>query len=187
MSIEIDKRKKIQKNDRPQSANIAPDQFGYPKAQNEFSQTVPTVNLDSEQNLHTLGSSTPSVNAVSNTRHTLALSLPSSVQEELIRDDFIYVPPQNETKQTSNNDCPPKPEKQGVTVSLTSSVIEELFKDDYVYEVSNEETTEQSKEPLVAKQSEQEAPANVRPLEQQQQPCEEPTAQQSEQEAPVDV
>ncbi|RYR54460.1 hypothetical protein Ahy_A06g029739 isoform A [Arachis hypogaea] len=34
----------------------------------------------------------------------LALSLPSSVQEELIRDDFIYVPPQNETQQTSNNE-----------------------------------------------------------------------------------
>ncbi|KAL4293207.1 hypothetical protein AHAS_Ahas18G0105000 [Arachis hypogaea] len=44
--------------------------------------------------------------------HPLALSFPSSVQEELIRDDFIYVPPQNETQQTSNNDCPPEPEKQ---------------------------------------------------------------------------
>ncbi|RYR24737.1 hypothetical protein Ahy_B02g058258 [Arachis hypogaea] len=109
----------------------------------------------------TQGSSTPSVNAASNSRKMclnvtratpdselqivefrqetrsqplevppLALSLPSSVQEELIRDDFIYVPPQNETQQTSNND---------------------------------------------------------RPLEQQQQPCKEPTAQQSEQEALVDV
>ncbi|RYR20456.1 hypothetical protein Ahy_B03g065592 [Arachis hypogaea] len=64
----------------------------------------------------------------------LALSLPSSVQEELIKDDFIYVPPQEETQQTSNNDCPQEAEKQGVTVSLTSSVIEDLFKDDYVYE-----------------------------------------------------
>ncbi|KAL4275436.1 hypothetical protein AHAS_Ahas20G0107000 [Arachis hypogaea] len=100
----------------------------------------------------------------------LAFSLPSSVQEELIRDDFIYVSPQNKTQQTSNNDCPPEPEKQGVTVSLTSSVIEDLIKNDYVYEVSNEdpakEQRQQSQEPL---------------------PCEEPTAQQSEQEAPVDV
>ncbi|RYR69664.1 hypothetical protein Ahy_A03g016219 [Arachis hypogaea] len=61
--------------------------------------------------------------------------------------------------------CPQESEKQGITVSLTSSVIEDLIKDDYVYEVSDED----------------------RPLEQQQQPCEEPTAQQSEQEAPIDV
>ncbi|RYR28010.1 hypothetical protein Ahy_B01g052105 [Arachis hypogaea] len=69
----------------------------------------------------------------------LALSFPSSVQEELMKDDFIYVPPQEETQQTSNNDCPQEAEKQGVTVSFSSSVIEDLFKDDYVYEVSNEE------------------------------------------------
>ncbi|KAL4286975.1 hypothetical protein AHAS_Ahas19G0139900 [Arachis hypogaea] len=107
--------------------------------------------------------------------HPLALSLPISVQEELIKDDFIYVPPQNETQQTSNNDY----------------VIEELIKDDYVYEVSDKdpakEQQQQSKEPLVAQQSEQEAPVNVRPLEQQQQPYEELTTQQSKQEAPVDV
>ncbi|KAL4329288.1 hypothetical protein AHAS_Ahas13G0285100 [Arachis hypogaea] len=83
----------------------------------------------------------------------LALSLPSSIQEELSRDDFIYVPPQNKTQQTSNNDCPPEPKKQGVTRSLTSFVIEEFFKDDNVYEVSDEE---QSQEPPVARQSEQE-------------------------------
>ncbi|RYR65635.1 hypothetical protein Ahy_A03g011561 [Arachis hypogaea] len=156
----------------------------------------------------TQGSSTPSVNAVSNTRATpdselqiiefqqetrsqplevppLALSLSSYVQRELIRDYFLYVPPQNETQQTSNNDCPPEPEKQGVTVSLTSSIIEDLFKDDYVYEVSNEDPTkeqqQQSQEPPVAQQSEQEVPVN------QQQPCEEQTAQQSEQKAPIDV
>ncbi|QHO11703.1 uncharacterized protein DS421_15g500470 [Arachis hypogaea] len=68
----------------------------------------------------------------------LALSLPSSVQEELMKDDFIYVPPQEETQQTSNNDCPQEPKKNGVTGSITSSVIEDLLKDDYVYEVSNE-------------------------------------------------
>ncbi|RYR14550.1 hypothetical protein Ahy_B04g071153 [Arachis hypogaea] len=116
--------------------------------------------------------------------HPLALSLPCLAQEELIKDDFIYVPPQKETQQTSNNDCPPESKKQGVTVSLTSSVIEDLFKDDYVYEVSNEDPTkeqqQQSQEPSVPQQSEQEAPIN------QQQSCEEPTAQQSEQEAPVD-
>ncbi|RYR25071.1 hypothetical protein Ahy_B02g058703 [Arachis hypogaea] len=95
----------------------------------------------------------------------LALSLPSSVQEELIRDDFIYVSPQKETQQTSNNDYPPELEKQGVTVSFTSSVIEDLFKDDYVYEVSNEdpanEQQQQSQEPPVGQQSEKEAPVNV--------------------------
>ncbi|XLU95707.1 hypothetical protein S245_010059, partial [Arachis hypogaea] len=64
---------------------------------------VPTVNLDSKQLLQTQGSSTPSVNAVSNTRPPLALSLSSYVQRELIRDYFLYVPPQNETQQTSNN------------------------------------------------------------------------------------
>ncbi|RYR31832.1 hypothetical protein Ahy_B01g056754 isoform A [Arachis hypogaea] len=71
----------------------------------------------------TQGSSTPSVDAASNTRKLclnvtratpesevqiveppLALSLPSSVQEELMKDDFIYVPPQEETQQTSNNE-----------------------------------------------------------------------------------
>ncbi|RYR29778.1 hypothetical protein Ahy_B01g054289 [Arachis hypogaea] len=166
-ALEMIREKRSKKrNDGAQSANIAPDHFDSPQAQNEFSQTVPTVNLDSEQLLQTQGSSTPSVNAVSNTRHPLALSLPSSVQEELIRDDFIYVPPQNETQQTSNNDCPPEPEKQGVTVSLTSSIIEKLIKDDYVYEVSNQdhvkEEEEQSKEPPVAQQSKQEAPVDVK-------------------------
>ncbi|QHO18785.1 uncharacterized protein DS421_11g323490 [Arachis hypogaea] len=159
-----EKRSK-KRNDGTQSANVAPDQFDSPQAPNEFSQIVPTVNMDSEQVLQTQGSSTPSVNAASNIRPPLALSFPSSVQEELMKDDFIYVPPQEETQQTSNNDCPQEAEKQGVTVSFSSSVIEDLFKDDYVYEVSNED----------------------RPLEQQQQPCEEPTAQQSKQEAPVNV
>ncbi|KAL4316665.1 hypothetical protein AHAS_Ahas15G0307800 [Arachis hypogaea] len=100
----------------------------------------------------------------------LALSLPSSVQEELMKDDFIYVPPQEETQQTSNNDCPQEAEKQGVIISLTSSIIEDLMKDDYVYEVSNEDP---------AKEQEQQA--------QEPMPCEEPTEQQSKQEAPVDV
>ncbi|QHO20131.1 uncharacterized protein DS421_11g335180 [Arachis hypogaea] len=191
-ALEMIREKRSKKrNDGAQSANIAPNQFESPKAQNEVSQTVPTVNLDNEQLLQTQGSSTPSVNTASNTRPPLALSLPSSVQEELMKDDFIYVPPQKETQQTSNNDCPQEAEKQGVTVSLTSSVIEDLFKDDYVYEVSNEDPTkeqqQQAQEPPVQQQSEQEALVNVRPLEQQQQPCEEPTAQQSEQEAPVDV
>ncbi|KAL4288041.1 hypothetical protein AHAS_Ahas19G0246500 [Arachis hypogaea] len=180
-ALEIIREKRSKKrNDGAQSANIAPDQFDIPKAQNEFSQTVLTVNLDSEQLLQTQGSSTPSVNAASNTKPPLALSLASSVQEQLMKDDFIYVPQQNETQQTSNNDCPQEAEKQGVTVSLTSSVIEDLFKDDYVYE-------QQAQELPVQQQSEQETPVNVRPLEQQQQHCEEPTAQQSKQEAPVDV
>ncbi|RYQ83159.1 hypothetical protein Ahy_B10g101784 [Arachis hypogaea] len=75
----------------------------------------------------TQGSSTPSVNAANDTRATpdsdlqiiefqqqtrsqplkvapLALSLPSSVQEELMKDDFIYVSPQEKTQQTSNNE-----------------------------------------------------------------------------------
>ncbi|RYR49050.1 hypothetical protein Ahy_A07g035335 [Arachis hypogaea] len=51
--------------------------------------------------------------------------------EELMKDDFIYVPPQEETQQTFNNDYPQETEKQGVTVSLTSLVIEDIFKDDY--------------------------------------------------------
>ncbi|QHO13001.1 uncharacterized protein DS421_15g511730 [Arachis hypogaea] len=143
----------------------------------------------------------------------LALSLPSSVQEELMKDDFIYVPPQEETQQTSNNDCPQEAEKQGVIISLTSSIIEDLMKDDYVYEVSNEdpakEQEQQAQEPMVQQESQQEAPVNVPAKEQEQQaqeptvqqesqqeapvnvpleqPCEEPTEQQSKQEAPVDV
>ncbi|QHO45959.1 uncharacterized protein DS421_6g183240 [Arachis hypogaea] len=116
----------------------------------------------------------------------LALSLPSLIQEELMKDDFIYVPPQKKTQQTSNNDCPQEAEKQGVTVSLTSSVIDDLFRDDYVYEVSNKdlakEQQQQAQEPPVQQQSEQEAPVNVRSLEQQQQPCEELTTKQSKQE-----
>ncbi|RYR21171.1 hypothetical protein Ahy_B03g066438 [Arachis hypogaea] len=71
---------------------------------------------------------------------------------------------QQQTRSKPLEVCPQEAEKQGFTVSLTSSVIEDLFKDDYVYEVSNEE-----------------------PLEQQQQPCEEPTEQQSKQETPIDV
>ncbi|QHN81526.1 uncharacterized protein DS421_20g687670 [Arachis hypogaea] len=183
-ALEMIREKRSKKrNDGAQSTNIAPDQFNSPQAQNEFSQTVPTVNMDSEQLLQTQGSSTPSVNAANDTRAPLALSLPSSVQEELMKDDFIYVSPQEKTQQTSNNE-------QGVTVSLTSSVIEDLFKDDYVYEVSNEdpakEQQQQAQQPPVQQQSEQEAPVNV-PLEQQQQLCEEPTSRQSKQEVPVDV
>ncbi|KAL4397134.1 hypothetical protein AHAS_Ahas01G0161500 [Arachis hypogaea] len=165
----IREKRSKKRNNGAQSANVAPDHFDSPLAQNELSQTVPTVNLDSEQLLQTQGSSKPSVNAVSNTIHPLALSLPISVQEELIKDDFIYVPPQNETQQTSNNDCPPEPKKQGVTVSLTSSIIKKLIKDDYVYKVSNKdpvkEEEQQFKEPSVAQQSEQEAPVDVCPPE----------------------
>ncbi|XLR32417.1 hypothetical protein S83_060317, partial [Arachis hypogaea] len=154
-----EKRSK-KRNDGAQSTNIAPDQYDSPLGQNDFSQTVPTVNIDSEQVLQTQGSSTPSVDVASNTKSPLALSLPSSVQEELMKDDFIYVPPQKETQQTSNNDCPQEAEKQGVTVSLTSSVIEDLMKDDYVYQVSNEdpakEQEQQAQEPTV----QQEAPVN---------------------------
>ncbi|KAL4397131.1 hypothetical protein AHAS_Ahas01G0161200 [Arachis hypogaea] len=147
----IREKRSKKRNDGAQSVNIAPNHFDSPQTQNEFSQTVPTVNLDSEQLLQTQESSTPSVNAASNTRHPLALSLPISVQEELIKDDFIYVPPQNETQQTSNND----------------SIIKKLIKDDYVYKVSNKdpvkEEEQQFKEPSVAQQSEQEAPVDVCP------------------------
>ncbi|RYR26136.1 hypothetical protein Ahy_B02g060294 [Arachis hypogaea] len=165
----IREKRSKKRNDGAQSANIAPNQFDSPEAQNEFSQTVPIVNLDSEQVLQTQGSSTPSVNAASNTRHRLALSLPSSVQEELIRDDFIHVP--------SVDVCPPEPRKQGVTVSLTSSVIEDLIKDDYVYEISDEDPAKQQQ------QQSQETPISGTSTTAR----EEPTAQQSKQEAPVDV
>ncbi|KAL4343685.1 hypothetical protein AHAS_Ahas11G0103100 [Arachis hypogaea] len=128
----------------------------------------------------------------------LALSLPSLVQEELIIDDFIYVPPQNETQQTSNNDCPLEPKKQGVTLSLTSSVIEDLMKNDYVYQVSDKDPTkeqeEQSKETPVVQHSEQEALVDVSVIEEffkddnvyevsdEEQSQEPPVARQSEQE-----
>ncbi|QHN81488.1 uncharacterized protein DS421_20g687310 [Arachis hypogaea] len=36
--------------------------------------------------------------------NSLALSLPSSLQEELINDDFIYVPPESQTQQTFNEE-----------------------------------------------------------------------------------
>ncbi|RYR68222.1 hypothetical protein Ahy_A03g014702 [Arachis hypogaea] len=136
----------------------------------------------------------------------LVLNLWNSVQEELMKDDFMYVPPQEETQQTPNNDCPQEAEMHGVIVSLTSSVIEGLMKDDYVYEVSNEdpakEQEQQAQELTVQQESEQEAPVNVPAKEQEQQaqeppvqqeseqealPCEEPTEQQSKQEAAVDV
>ncbi|KAL4315260.1 hypothetical protein AHAS_Ahas15G0167300 [Arachis hypogaea] len=185
---EKEEKRSKKRNNGAQSTNIAPDQFDSPQGQNDFSKTVPTVNIDSGQVLQTQGSSTPSVDAVSNTRPPLALSLPSSVQEELMKDDFIYVPPQEETQQTSNNDCPQEPKKNGVTGSITSSVIEDLLKDDYVYEVSNEapakEKEQQPQEPPVQQESEREAPVNVRPLEE---PCKEPTVQQSKQEAPIDL
>ncbi|RYQ98902.1 hypothetical protein Ahy_B07g086726 [Arachis hypogaea] len=64
----IREKRSKKRNDRAQSTNIAPDHFDSAEAQNEFSQTVPTVNLHSEQLLQTQGSSTPSVNTVSNTR-----------------------------------------------------------------------------------------------------------------------
>ncbi|QHN95849.1 uncharacterized protein DS421_18g613270 [Arachis hypogaea] len=210
--VMIREKRSKKRNDGAQSTNIAPDQFDSLQTQNEFSQTINTSEstvkyfrkkkIFPRKTLKTPPVTTPDsdiqiVEFQQQTRSQplevppLALSLPSSVQEELMKDDFIYVPPQEETQQTSNNDCPQEAEKQGVTVSLTSSIIEDLFKDDYVYEVSNEdpakEQQQQAQEPPVQQQSEQEAPVNVIPLEQQQQPCEEPTAQQSKQEAPVDV
>ncbi|QHN85096.1 uncharacterized protein DS421_16g534370 [Arachis hypogaea] len=88
---------------------------------------LPTVNLGSESLLRTQASSTPSINASDNTSATpdselqiievreetrsepleippLALSLPSSLKEELIKDDFIYVPSESQTQQTSDNE-----------------------------------------------------------------------------------
>ncbi|QHO56905.1 uncharacterized protein DS421_3g77750 [Arachis hypogaea] len=220
LEIIMEKRSK-KRNDGPQSTNIAPDQFDSPQGQNDSSQTVPTVNIDSEQVLQTQGSSTPSVDAASNTSFSmckflffktnsnyfnystltlflftflippLALSLPSSVQEELMKDDFMYVPPQEETQQTPNNDCPQEAEMHGVIVSLTSSVIEGLMKDDYVYEVSNEdpakEQEQQAQELTVQQESEQEAPVNVPAKEQEQQAQEPPVQQESEQEALVNI
>ncbi|RYR16479.1 hypothetical protein Ahy_B04g073508 [Arachis hypogaea] len=134
----------------------------------------------------------------------LALSLPSSVQEVLMKDDFIYVHPQEETQQTSNNDSPQEVEKHGVKVSLTSSVIQDLMKDDYVYEVSNEETRTTSPRTngatrirtrsISLQKNKNKKPKNHRCNKNQnkkhpslEQPCEEPTEQQSKQEAPVDV
>ncbi|QHO53843.1 uncharacterized protein DS421_2g51540 [Arachis hypogaea] len=116
--------------------------------------------MDSVQVLQTQGSSTPSVNAASNTRK----NTPES-PVKYFRKKKIFA---RKTSKTSQG-CPQEAEKQCVTVSLTSSVIEDLFKDDYVYEVSNEDPgkkqQQQAKEPSVQQQSEQEAPVNVCPPE----------------------
>ncbi|QHN87385.1 uncharacterized protein DS421_16g554630 [Arachis hypogaea] len=165
-ALEMIREKRSKKtNDGAQSANIAPDQFDSPKAQNEFSQTVPTVNLDSEQILQTQGSSTPSVNA----REQYQENNPGKHVETrnefnvfLSLDSLLFI-----TAALKN----PK-----------SRVLQCLLR-----VLPTKEQQQQSKEPPVAHQSEQEASINVRPLEQQEQPCEEPTAQQSEQEAPVNV
>ncbi|KAL4316586.1 hypothetical protein AHAS_Ahas15G0299900 [Arachis hypogaea] len=205
-ALEMIREKRSKKrNDGAQSANVAPDQFDSPQTQNEFSQTVPTVNMDSEQLLQTKGSSTPSVSAASNTRkNTLESTVKYFRKKKIFPRKTLKTPPvatpdsdlqivefQEQTRSQALEVCPQEAEKHGITVSLTSSVIDDLFKDDYVYEVSNEdpakEQQQQAQEPPVQQQSEQEAPVNVRPLEQQQQSCKEPTAEQSKQEAPVDV
>ncbi|XP_020978029.1 RNA polymerase II degradation factor 1-like [Arachis ipaensis] len=156
----IREKRSKKRNDGAQSTNIAPYHFDSLEAQNEFSQTVPTVNLHSEQHLQTQGSSTPSVNAASNTRHPLALSLPSSVHEELIRDDFIYVPPQNETQQTSNND----PAKEQEQQSKEPPVAQQSEKEAPVNVRPLEQQQQPCEEPT-AQQSEQEAPVDVCPPE----------------------
>ncbi|QHN92951.1 uncharacterized protein DS421_17g588450 [Arachis hypogaea] len=91
--------------------------------------------------------------------HPLALPLPSSVQEELIRDDFIYVPPQNETQQTSNND----PAKEQQQQSKEPLVAEQSEQEAHV-NVRPLEQQQQSCEEPTAQQSEQ-APVDVCPPE----------------------
>ncbi|QHO53172.1 uncharacterized protein DS421_2g45570 [Arachis hypogaea] len=223
----IREKRSKKRNDGAQSANIAPDQYDS-QEQNEFSQTAPTVNLDSEQYQEKIPESTvkyfrkrkifprktfktppvatsdSELQIVEFRQETPSQPLEVFVQEELIRDDFIYVPPQNETQQTSNNDCPSEPEKQGVTVSLTSSVIEELIKHDYVYEVSDEDHAKEQQQlsqetPLPSEPKKQDVTVSltssiieeffeddyvyeVSDEEQQQQSQEPPVARQSEQE-----
>ncbi|QHN83147.1 uncharacterized protein DS421_20g702120 [Arachis hypogaea] len=104
-----EKRSK-RRNDGSQTANIALDRFDSTEAQNDFSETLLTVNLGSEPILQTQTSSTPSVNAPDNTRDPIAVSLPSSLKEELLKDDYIYVP--------SDNDCLAEPEKQAAEESF---------------------------------------------------------------------
>ncbi|RYQ97578.1 hypothetical protein Ahy_B08g093659 [Arachis hypogaea] len=125
----IREKRSKKRNDGAQTANVAPDRFDLTEGQNDFSDTLSTVNMGSEPLLQTQASSTPSVNAPDNTktnshystltsslftflRASLALSLPSSLKEELIKDNFIYVPPESQTQQTSDNDSPPRQQQQ---------------------------------------------------------------------------
>ncbi|KAL4288489.1 hypothetical protein AHAS_Ahas19G0291300 [Arachis hypogaea] len=209
-ALEIIREKRSKKrNDGAQLTNIAPDQFDFPQGQKNFSQTKNTPDspikyfrkkkIFPRKTSKTAQVATPEseVQIVEFQQQNrseplevapLALSLPSLVQEELMKDDFIYVPLINPIFRVYLVLNLEEAEKQGVTVSLTSSVIQDLMKDDYVYEVSNEdpakEQEQQAQELTVQQESEQEAPVNVRPLEQ---PCEEPIEQQSKQEAPIDV
>ncbi|XLT64853.1 hypothetical protein HN873_021292, partial [Arachis hypogaea] len=64
----IREKRSKKRNDGAQSANIAPDQFDSPKAQNEFSQICP---LEPK-------------------KQSVTVSLTSSVIENLIKDDYVY-------------------------------------------------------------------------------------------------
>ncbi|QHO24756.1 uncharacterized protein DS421_12g375020 [Arachis hypogaea] len=171
-----EKRSK-RRNDGTQTTNVAPDQFDSMEAQNDFSETLPTVNLGSEPLLQSQTSSTPSVNVSDNTRKStletpvkyfrrkkihqrkifktplvsatldsdlqiievreethfepleivsIAVSLPSSLKEELIKDDFIYVP-----LETSDNDSPPKEQQQPCQEALVARELEEEAQPDF--------------------------------------------------------
>ncbi|QHN84566.1 uncharacterized protein DS421_16g529730 [Arachis hypogaea] len=159
-ALEMIREKRSKKrNDGAQSANIASDQFDSPKAQNEFSQTVPAVSLDSEQFLQTQESFTPSVNAASNTncppepeKQGDTVSLTSYVIEDLFKDDYVY--------EVSNEDPAKEQQQQSKEPPVTHQSEQEAH-----VNVRPLEQQEQPCEEPTAHQSKQEAPVDVYPQE----------------------
>ncbi|RYR48786.1 hypothetical protein Ahy_A07g034864 isoform A [Arachis hypogaea] len=176
-ALEMIREKRSKKrNDGAQTVNVALDRFDSTEGQNDFSEKLPTVNLGSEPLLQTQASSIPSVNAPNipgkiprKVRAPLALSLPSSLKEELIKDDFIYVPPKSQTQQTSDNNSPLEPQQQPCKEAPTQQ----------------SEQQKQAAEESSPRNIEPEPPINVSPPKQQQQQ-QAPVAQQFKEKAQPD-
>ncbi|QHO19104.1 uncharacterized protein DS421_11g326040 [Arachis hypogaea] len=113
---------------------------------------------------------------------SIAVSLLSSLKEELIKDDFIYVPSESQTQETSVNDSPSKSQQQPCKEALVGQSEQEACVDVYPSKPKKQagkksSPTRTKPEPLL----------NVSPLEEQQQPCQEaPLAWQLEEEAQPD-
>ncbi|QHN92067.1 uncharacterized protein DS421_17g580440 [Arachis hypogaea] len=135
-----EKRSKL-RNDGAQTTNVAPDRFDSTEARNDFSETFP-----------------------------IAVSLPSSLKEELMKDDFIYGPSESQTQETSVNDSPLEPQQQPCEEALCPL-----------------EPEKQAAEESSPRMTKPEPPLNVSPPEEQQQPCQKALmARQLEEEAQPD-
>ncbi|KAL4396748.1 hypothetical protein AHAS_Ahas01G0122900 [Arachis hypogaea] len=114
------------------------------------------------------------VDAVLHLKDPIAVSLSSSLKEELLKDDYVYIP--------SDNDSPLKMEQQPCKEARAPQSEQEAPVD-----VCPGEPEKQAAEESSPRKTEPQPPLNVSPPKEQQQPCQEAlVAQKLEEEAQLD-